>query len=48
MTVHLVDMRVWSHQNQHGPNVYVRGLYPNRVWRCSRHDCDWMFAEAEA
>ena len=48
MTVRLVDMRVWSHRNLSGHTVYVRGLYPHRVFRCARHDCDWSFVEDHA
>ena len=31
MTVHLLDMHVWSHQNLPGHTTYVRGLYPRYI-----------------
>ncbi len=40
----LVDWRVFTHEGK-GHRVYVRGRFPHRVWRCARHDCDWMFEE---
>ncbi len=42
----LVDPRVFGHGQMHGHAVFVRGKYPNRVWRCSRHDCSWVHSEA--
>lgn len=43
---HLLDMRVWTHQELPGHTAYVRGIYPTRIWRCARHDCVWAYEEA--
>jgi len=45
--VRLLDVRVWGHKLLPGHTVYVRGKYPKRVWRCSRHDCWWSHYETE-
>lgn len=45
--IRLIDVRVWGHRELRGHSVYVRGLFPHRTWRCSRHDCDWVFIEGD-
>lgn len=46
MATRLVDIGVWAHRHLPGHNVYVRGRFPYRIWRCARHDCDWTHEEA--
>ena len=41
----LIDLAVWNHDRHRGHTVFVRGKFPDRVWRCARHDCDWLFTE---
>lgn len=42
----LLDVRVWSHSELAGHAVFVRGRFPRRVWRCSRHGCGWAHDES--
>ena len=48
MSVHLLDVDVFGHGELRGHQVFVRGRFPNRVWKCARHDCDFIHIEGLA